>query len=247
MASPDELLDAFVVAWRAGDAPDAGEWIDRADPADQDEVADLIGGFLLVADDVEPNPTRRAQLEADPAVARLVAIADVAPHEPTPAEEPAWGTRLRALRERAGLELGALAERFAASFGLAAPSADRARRYLADLEDGALDARGVSSRASFRLEELLDAGAGSLTPPSTLQFRAMRRPAPESPSAPESLMAPAAAPRSRPGDVPPADPEALHDLEDEDDVADLLRFAADALARPADHEWDELDELLRGG
>lgn len=187
----DALLDAFIAAWHAGDAPSAAQFAGRAAPADQDELLELIGAFLQLAPTVEPSSARAAELEADPVLARLAGLepawwdersageakAGVATElssvgegaakagsrmtEPE-ADAASWGARLRVLREAAGLSVGDLAERFAARFGLGGAEASAAPAALAALETGSLPSTGVTARAARAIEELLQAPKGTL-------------------------------------------------------------------------------------
>ncbi|MDO9355037.1 MAG: hypothetical protein Q7T55_15165, partial [Solirubrobacteraceae bacterium] len=70
----DELLDAFITAWHAGEAPSATAFEARADDADRDELAGLIAGFLELAPTVQPTEARAAELAGDPLVERIVAL-----------------------------------------------------------------------------------------------------------------------------------------------------------------------------
>lgn len=70
----DELLDAFVTAWHAGEAPNVDAFAARAGADDRDELVQLIGAFLQLAPTVEPTPARSGELAADPLVERIAAI-----------------------------------------------------------------------------------------------------------------------------------------------------------------------------
>jgi transcriptional regulator with XRE-family HTH domain len=153
----DQLYAEFVQAWQAGQAPEVDPYLDRADPADQDELAERLETFVMVAPSVELAPERAAQIEALPAFLRAASISDEN-------RAPSWATRLRAARERAGLSLADLGARFAASFGLDGRES-RAATMLRELEDGELDASRVSGRATDRLADLLGVAADALRPP----------------------------------------------------------------------------------
>jgi hypothetical protein len=210
MADMDDIYAAFVRDWQAGLAPDLDAFLSRADPADREALAERIETFVMVAPAVELQPDRAAEIQASPAFLRALAIAD----DPAPST---WGARLRAGRERAGLGLPDLGERFAAAFGLAGRG-EKAATLLGRLESDDLAPVGVSERAARRLEELLGLAADALRPPQ-LQFRADDAPAGPAASAP------APAPAAR------ADAAVGLDLLIGGDLAD----------------WDELDDLLRGG
>ncbi|MDO9408348.1 hypothetical protein [Patulibacter sp.] len=153
----DQLYAEFVQAWQDGRAPEVDPYLDRADPADQDALAERIETFVMVAPSVSLAPERAAEIEALPAFVRAAAI-------PENAMAPAWSARLRAARERAGLGLAELGARFAASFDLGGRE-DRAAAMLRELEEGGLEASGVSTRAADRLAELLGVAGDVLRPP----------------------------------------------------------------------------------
>lgn len=187
----DTLLDEFVAAWHAGDAPSSETFVVRAAAADRDELEALIAAFLELAPTVGPSAERTGELAADPLVARLTALEDdwwdaragasaarvvgdtaaegrdaseAAPAARTAdgaAPEP-WGATLRALRERAGLSLAALGAAFAERFGLDAADTDHAPRVFDALERGSRPASRVAARAARALEQLLDAPRGAL-------------------------------------------------------------------------------------
>ncbi len=183
----DLLLDAFVRAWHAGEAPDPRAFVARAREAERDELEQLLAAFAEIAPTVEPSPQRAAQLAADPRIARLSAIeadwwraqgrdaeareiealaAALAAGEAddTGTQEAPFGARLKALRETAGVTLAGLGAEFAARFGLSAGDSARAPVVLGALESGELGPAGVAARAARALEELLAAPRGTLTP-----------------------------------------------------------------------------------
>lgn len=158
MARIDDLYDEYVRAWHDGRAPDAETYLQRVPAGDEREgLADMIGTFVLVAPSVTPTPERAAELAQDPAFLLALALVD----EPAP---DAWGARLRAAREAAGISMTELGRRFAESFGLGGRE-ERAAELLADLERDLLPASGVTERAARRLGELLGQAADALAPP----------------------------------------------------------------------------------
>ncbi|MBJ7471607.1 MAG: hypothetical protein JHD16_09915 [Solirubrobacteraceae bacterium] len=178
--SVDDLLDAFIAAWHGGQAPRLDAFVDRAAEADREELTQLIAAFLQLAPTVEPTAERGIELVQDPLVHRLAGLEDawwdaqaageeeraedvLVAGEALAAVEAPWGERLRQLRESAGLDLAALAARFADRFGLSAGEAGKAPQALGRLEDGTLAPTGVAARAARVLEELLAAPAGALT------------------------------------------------------------------------------------
>lgn len=159
--STDELLDAFIAAWHAGEAPSADAYLAQAADA-RDELAELLGAFLQLAPSVDATPARAAELAADPLLVRIIAFeADFWDGREGTVEAP-WGARLCALREAAGVSVAVLGERFAELFRLPATDSARAPQTLAALEAGELPSTGVAARAARALEELLSAPRGVL-------------------------------------------------------------------------------------
>jgi transcriptional regulator with XRE-family HTH domain len=148
MTTPDRILSEFVDAWRAGERPDAGEYVDRAPPADRAELAQQIEMFMALAPEPGYDDAAWAALTTDPAVATLAA-------------EP-WSTLLPRERARHGLTLDGLAAALAERLGIAAP---KTRAYLDDLEHDRLRPERLSQR-------LLDALAGLLGTPAAWLERA---------------------------------------------------------------------------
>jgi hypothetical protein len=155
--SVDDLLDRFIAAWHAGEAPSVDAYLSLTAEADRDELLELLGAFLQMAPTVEPTTTRGLELIEDPLVHRLARLED----EWWDAQAP-WGTRLQALRVQAGLSLQQLGERFASHFSLSAADASGVPDALERLEAASAPASGVTARAARALEELLGAARGSL-------------------------------------------------------------------------------------
>lgn len=166
----DELLDAFIAAWHAGDAPSAAEFVAQVAPDSREELGALIAGFLELAPTIPVNPAAEERLADDPLVAKLAALESPAQEVAGAASAPraadgsavAWGARLAGLRAAAGLSLTQLAAAFAERFGLGADDRGRAPTVFGELEAGALPADGVSARAARALEEILGAARGAL-------------------------------------------------------------------------------------
>jgi transcriptional regulator with XRE-family HTH domain len=143
----DKLLSEFVDAWNAGERPRVDDYLERAAPAERDELAERLEEWLLVA----PSPAYSEQvlehIRAEPAFAAALAEIEADPE--------LWPEVLPRLRERAGLRLQDLATRITTAFGLAGEE-DRTARYLERMEGGDLD----PSRVSRRLLDALGAALG---------------------------------------------------------------------------------------
>jgi transcriptional regulator with XRE-family HTH domain len=162
MTTADRILSEFIDAWRAGARPDAGEYVDRAPPAERPELAGAIETFMSVAPEPAYDEAAWAALAADPAVPRIAAAV-----EDDAAE--AWSVLLPRLRARHGLSLDGLATALAERLGVAGRER-KTRAYLDDLEHDRL----VPERLSRRL---LDALAGVLGAPAAWLERAGAGPA----------------------------------------------------------------------
>jgi hypothetical protein len=128
-----------------------------------------------------------------------------------------WPALLPRLRERAALSTAQLAAALVGALGLPADREPKTRGYLERLEAGELEPRALSGRLLDALGRLLGVPRDDL-------------------EAAGAFGGPAAAPALFRAEGPAA--EALR----ED-----LDVIADALAAPAGGEWDEVDELFRGG
>lgn len=150
MTEPDRILNEFIDAWRAGESPDAGAYIDRAPPGARPELARTIEDFLSLAPEPQYDAAAWATLTADPAVARIAAAVESDDAE-------SWSVLLPRLRERRGLSLDALAGAVSERLGLAAGRQPKARAYLDDLEHDRL----VPERLSRRLLDALSTVLGT--------------------------------------------------------------------------------------
>jgi transcriptional regulator with XRE-family HTH domain len=128
-----------------------------------------------------------------------------------------WPALLPRLRERAALTTAQLASALVGALGLPAAREPKTQGYLERLEAGDLEPRGLSGR-------LLDALARVLAVPR------------DDLEAAGAFGAPAAAPALFRAEGPAAEA-----------VREDLDVLADALAAPAGGDWDEVDELFRGG
>jgi transcriptional regulator with XRE-family HTH domain len=172
MTDPDRILGEFIDAWRAGERPDAGAYVDRAPPAARTELAHTIEEFLSLAPEPEYDAAAWAALSADPAVARVAAAVEGDAAE-------SWSALLPRLRERRDLSLDALAGAVSDRLGLAAGRQPKARAYLDDLEHDRLVPERLSRRLLDALAAVLEtpaawlerAGAGPAAPAAALYRR----------------------------------------------------------------------------
>lgn len=141
MSAVDRLLGQFADDWKAGRRPDVDALLARAPARDRAELAELVVAWLEVAPTPRYDEATRTQLAHDPLLEAARAARSPMPE------------RLPLLRRRAGLELGDLAERLAAVFGLS--DVPRAARYLARVESGELDSARLSRRLIDGLAAIL--------------------------------------------------------------------------------------------
>jgi hypothetical protein len=149
VTSADRILSEFIDAWRAGDRPDAGAFVDRAPPAERPELAGAIETFMALAPEPGYDADAWSALTADPAVARAADAVEADAAEP-------WSALLPRLRARHGLSLDGLAATVAERLGIRGREA-KTRAYLDDLEHDRL----VPQRLSRRLVDVLGAVLGA--------------------------------------------------------------------------------------
>jgi hypothetical protein len=128
-----------------------------------------------------------------------------------------WPALLPFLRRRAALSTGQLAAGLVGALGLPSDREPKTRGYLERLEAGELEPRGLSARVLDGLARLLGVPRGELEGAGAFGGP---------PAAPALFRAEGAAAAA---------------------LRDDLDVIADALAAPSDEEWDEVDELFRGG
>jgi len=166
MTDPDRILSEFIDAWTAGQQPEPMDYIERA-PADaRDALADEIATYLAHAPTPDYSADVLAELMADPAVVELSNAIE--------SDHGLWPTLLPRLRRRASLDRAELAARLAAGLGIEGREADT-EKYLAEMERGTLDPRGVSQRALNALGRILGVRPDAL--PRAGDFQLFNEPA----------------------------------------------------------------------
>lgn len=152
----DQLVGEFIDAWNAGRRPDITAFLERAAPADRDELASQLETWLALAPTPAYDKTTRHSIATEPA---LVAAFDAAAILRAPLAE-----RLPTLRERAGLAIRDVAARLTQLFELA--DERRTADYLEQIERDELDERRLSRRLLNALAAILGADADQLAPGS---------------------------------------------------------------------------------
>jgi hypothetical protein len=169
MPEPDRILSEFIDAWNAGERPDVDAYLDRAAPGEQAGLAEAITTFLLTAPSPVYSDAVLDEVAADPLVQDALAAVG--------APGGLWPALLPRLRARLALSLDGLAAAFTEAVGLRGRE-EKARGYLADLENGRLDPAGLTGRALDALAQVLRVpraeleGAGGMTFASPALFRA---------------------------------------------------------------------------
>lgn len=154
MTSIEQLLGEFAEAWNAGKRPDVDAYLERAAPADRDELAAQLSTWLELAPTPSFDDETRAEIAAEPALVQAFAAA-------AELRMPV-ARRVASLRERAGLATADVAARLAARFSL--EDEPRTAAYLERLEADELDERRLSQRLLDGLASILGADAGQLAP-----------------------------------------------------------------------------------
>lgn len=211
MVSIDRVLSEFIDDWNAGRRPRVEDYLARVEPHERDQLADEIGSWLQVAPTPAYDDAALAEIRAAPAVR---------------AAQDAFGTRsglwpalLPRLRARAQLTVSGAAQRLAETLGFQGREA-KVERYLAEMEEGSLEAERVSTRVLDGLGRVLGASAAELR-----RTGALSGPAPAAATSAAFFRA----------DDPTSDQ--LQELE----------VMADAMLAGAPAEWDEVDEAFLGG
>jgi hypothetical protein len=164
MSDVDRLLAEYIAEHRAGGEADPREYLSRASPAEQRELASLIDAYLARAPrqsfdqaSFRGSSARRTVDELERALGGQAGL---------------WPALLPRLRDRAGVKRSDLVERLAAELGVG-DRKDKVAGYYHQMEQGLLPARGVSDRVLDALarivgenaQALRDAGR-QLTPPA---------------------------------------------------------------------------------
>lgn len=154
MTTIEQLIGEFIDAWNAGRRPDIDSFLQRADPADRDELAAQLMTWLEIAPTPAFDAATRQTISSDPSLASAIATA---------AELRApLAERLPTLRERAGLAIADLAERLTQLFAL--DDEPRTAAYLKQIERNELDERRLSRRLLDALAAILGADRDQLNP-----------------------------------------------------------------------------------
>lgn len=154
MTAIEQLIGEFIDAWNAGRRPDIDAYLERAEPAERDQLAAQLMTWLEVAPTPDFDAQTRAVISSEPS---LAAALTTAAELRAPLAE-----RLPNLRRRAGLAIGDLAARLTQLFAL--DDEPRAAAYLEQIERNELDERRLSRRVLDALAAILGADRDQLNP-----------------------------------------------------------------------------------
>lgn len=154
MTAIEQLIGEFIDAWNAGRRPDIDAYLERAEPAERDELAAQLMTWLEVAPTPDFDAHSRAAISSEPS---LAAALTTAAELRAPLAE-----RLPNLRQRAGLAIGDLAARLTQLFAI--DDEPRAAAYLEQIERDELDERRLSRRLLDALAAILGADREQLNP-----------------------------------------------------------------------------------
>jgi hypothetical protein len=219
MTHVDRLFKAFVAGHRNGEDVDARGFLTQVEGRDREELGALIEGHLERAPRRRWDPEGFRGSNAERVVTTLTAPAGT------------WPELLPQLRNDAQLPRDELTRRLAASLGVE-ERADKVHRYYHEMERGRLPARRVSQRVLEALGPLLGQSADALRRAG----EGISAAAGPSPSGGASAFA-RAAPRG--SETPPAGKRVREEPSGSPPPASPDERAGE--------EWDEVDQLFRGG
>jgi len=147
-----ELFAEYVFAERAGQG-DPRPFLERAEPADRDALAEMIDAYLAHAPgkgwDPEAFRDSAARAMIEPLTRSLDGVSGT------------WPVLLPSLRERARIKRADLVERLSAKLGFPGQR-EVVGEYYHGMEYGTVEADGVSGRVLDALGEILGAPASAL-------------------------------------------------------------------------------------
>jgi len=149
----ERLLREFIEAHEAGQSPDPGELLDRAEGTDRRELTALIDAYLVRA------PRRRWDAAAFKTSGAAPVVEGLS--RSLAGAGGTWPTLLPRLRARAQLRRAELVDRLAAALG-AEQRRERVGAYYHEMEQGLLPAAGVSARVLDALAAILGESADAL-------------------------------------------------------------------------------------
>jgi len=155
MTDADRLLEEFILARRAGDAPDPLAWVDRAEGAERERLSGLLSDYFRYA------PRRsfdRAAFSGSDAERVVNAARPV-----LAGSAESWPALLPRLRIAAHLLREDLVTRLAGALGVTNPAGtEKVAWYYHHMEQGDLPADGVSDRVLSALASIVETTSDAL-------------------------------------------------------------------------------------
>ncbi|MGI9021366.1 MAG: hypothetical protein ACR2G3_11730 [Solirubrobacterales bacterium] len=214
MSDVERLLSEYITEHRAAGQADPVAYLDQLEGIDREELAVLLDGYLQQA------PGREWDAEAYQGSSAERLTESLA--KSLSGQAGLWPVLLPRLRERAQIKRAELVEKLAAGLGVG-ESTEKVAGYYHEMEQGTLEAEGVSGRVLDALAGIVGASAESLR-------RAGQN------LAGGTVMAERA---------DPAFTRVVKGAIEGDEPAATAAPSAGRTAEPAD--WDEVDQLFRGG
>lgn len=213
MSDVDRLLAQYIEEHRAGGEADPLAYLDRLEGVDREELATLLDAYL------QRTPAREWDAEAfRGSVSERLAQSL---HRSLAGQAGLWPVLLPRLRERARVKRAELVERLAQALGVGGRE-EKVGAYYHQMEQGSLEAGGVSGRVLEALGAIVGSSAEALRRAGESAAEAVSM---------EDRADPAFTRLRHPGAGRGAEAEA----------------PPPARAPGAPEEWDEVDELFRGG
>jgi len=166
VADLEALRDEFAAAFAAGESPDPGEWLDRVEGSERQELEALIDVYLMTAPRRAWDADAYERSLAKRAVERVFASRE--------GVSGSWPELLPRLRNRARIKRSDLVRRLAEALGVGGgePQVEKVGRYYNGMEHGLLPAGGVSGEVLAALAALVG------TTPEELRSAGARNPEP---------------------------------------------------------------------
>lgn len=152
MADLGQLRDQFAAAFSAGESPDPGEWLDRVEGDERQELARMIDQYLMTA------PRRAWDAEAYERSLAKIAVDRV--FESREGISGSWPELLPRLRNRARIKRSELVARLTEVLG--ERDVEKVGVYYNRMEHGALRADGVSATVLTALADLVGTSVTAL-------------------------------------------------------------------------------------
>lgn len=212
MSDVERLLSEYIQSHKAGEEANPLAYLDQVSGTDREELAALIDGYLQRTPAAEWDPDAYRGSEAERMVQSLT--------RSLTGQAGVWPVLLPSLRARAEVKRSELVARLAEALGVG-DRREKVAGYYHRMEQGSLDAGGVSARVLEALGGIVGASA-------------------------ESLRRAGEAAAGRAGMAAPGEPAFTRMQHPAPEYAQE-RAAEERAPEAGAEDWDEVDELFRGG